>query len=311
MCRVTYLMLFSFCYRNELDASNPGHQQFAHSLVAELLQEIESKLKHEDDFLMRARLEEAFTHFSNHYCNDPMALVAIIRTCLNTELNLVQQQEMLMNGGPPAVVASPPPPTIPAVNNSTEIIDQLASLSERTTESASELRFLEQEQESLIISYNDCTKVNAQLAHLSGQQPITPQMQEMIKNLERQKQSGEQELKVKVTGLVQRRIALVEKLNETLDRLTSLQQRVLDVELINWKREQQMAGNGRPFDENRLNTIQEWCEQLAEIIWQNRHQIKECERHCTRLPLQAPGGVDMLPRLNQHITRQLSSLVTR
>ena len=61
-----------------------------------------------------------------------------------------------------------------------------------------------------------------------------------------------------VSGLVQRRIALVEKLQETLERLTSLQQRVLDQELISWKREQQMAGNGRPFDENRLNTIQEW-----------------------------------------------------
>ena len=32
--------------------------------MAELLQEIECKLKHEDDFLMRARLEEAANLFT-------------------------------------------------------------------------------------------------------------------------------------------------------------------------------------------------------------------------------------------------------
>lgn len=53
------------------------------------------------------------------------------------------------------------------------------------------------------------------------------------------------------------------------------------------------------------------CEALAEIIWLNRHQIKECERHQTKIPIAPPGGVDMLPTLNSHITRLLSSLVTR
>lgn len=320
---------------SEMDASNPANLQFAQSLVAELLQEIECKLKHEDDFILRANLEEAATLFTNQYSNNPLGLVTILRSCLNTELNLVRQQEMLMNGTPAGGVAtatnpglsSPPPsmvptssaptlasgPTVaapPAKDANTEILEQLASLTERTAESANDLRYLEQEQESFCLSYHDCTKINAQLAQLNSTQPATPQITEMIRNLERMKQIGEQELNVKVSGLVQRRLALVEKLQETLERLTALQQRVLDRELISWKRDQQMAGNGRPFDECRLNTIQEWCEQLAEIIWQNRHQIKECERHCTKLPLPAPGGVDMLPSLNQHITRLLSSLVT-
>ena len=48
----------------DLDANNPSHTQFAQSFVAELLQEIEGKLKYEDDFLMRARLEEAAAHFT-------------------------------------------------------------------------------------------------------------------------------------------------------------------------------------------------------------------------------------------------------
>uniref|UniRef100_A0A6A7FV94 Signal transducer and activator of transcription n=2 Tax=Hirondellea gigas TaxID=1518452 RepID=A0A6A7FV94_9CRUS len=331
---------------SELDANNPGHAQFAHSLVAELLQEIEGKLKHETDFLMRARLEEACTLFQTHYSSNPMALVTIVKNGLNIEINLIQQHEMLMSGGvaggvtpvaatgvgvnnnnmsnnigvmgspvaaapgAAAMAAAAQVGMMPVKDTNTEILELLATLTDRTGESANDLRYLEQEQESFFLSYHDCTKTNAQLSHLTGQQPSTQQLQEMIRNLEKKKQIGEQELSVKVSGLIQRRIALVEKLQETLEQLTSLQQRVLDQELISWKREQQMAGNGRPFNEDRLNTIQEWCEQLAEIIWQNRHQIKECERHCTKLPLQAPGGVDMLPSLNQHITRLLSSLVT-
>ena len=50
----------------------------------------------------------------------------------------------------------------------------------------------------------------------------------------------------------------MEKLQQTLDKLMVLQQRLLDQELCGWQREQQMAGNGRPFNEAKLNQIQEW-----------------------------------------------------
>ena len=47
------------------------------------------------------------------------------------------------------------------------------------------------------------------------------------------------------------------------------------------------------------------------IIWETRHQIKEVERLRQRVPIDPPGGVDILPQLNQDITQLLSSLVTR
>lgn len=85
---------------------------------------------------------------------------------------------------------------------------------------------------------------------------------------------------------------------------------MLDDELIRWKREQQLAGNGTSFNSN-LDNIQEWCEALAEIIWLNRQQIKEAERLKQKLTLEPPGVVDILPSLNSQITQLLSSLVTR
>lgn len=48
---------------------------------------------------------------------------------------------------------------------------------------------------------------------------------------------------------------LAEKHKETLMMIENLQARVLDDELIRWKREQQLAGNGVPFHSN-LDSIQ-------------------------------------------------------
>ena len=62
---------------------------------------------------------------------------------------------------------------------------------------------------------------------------------------------------MQVSGLLQMRLALADKHKETVSLLTQVQSRVLDEELIRWKREQQLAGNGAPFS-NNLDQIQEW-----------------------------------------------------
>ncbi|XP_066977172.1 signal transducer and activator of transcription 5B isoform X2 [Macrobrachium rosenbergii] len=291
---------------NEIDPDNPAHSQYAHTIVSQLIQEMENKslsyVNNEDLFLVRMRLNEAANLFKTRYLNtNPLALVSIIRNCLNTELNLVQQHESMLGGVGPGVNM--------IVEPCTEIVQELEVLHRRTRETADELRQLEQEQESFALQYHDCAKINAHLSHIQSQER-TPQNRDVEMNLRKRKEVGEQQLAQKVSGLLQRRMALAEKHKGTIDRLNSLQQRILDEELINWKREQQMAGNGRPFNQNKLDQIQEWCEALAEIIWLNRHQIKECERHQTKIPIAPPGGVDMLPTLNSHITRLLSSLVT-
>lgn len=113
-----------------------------------------------------------------------------------------------------------------------------------------------------------------------------------------------------MAGLVQLRLTLADKLKETIAHLNTLQSRVLDDELIRWKREQQLQGNGSQFNSN-LDTIQEWCESLAEIIWHNRQQIKEAERLKQKIGLEPSGVADILPNLNNQITQLLSSLVTR
>jgi len=54
------------------------------------------------------------------------------------------------------------------------------------------------------------------------------------------------------------------------------------------------------------------CEKLADLIWQNRQQIKKVELLRTQLPINIPAGChDLLPELNTTITGLLSSLVMR
>lgn len=140
---------------------------------------------------------------------------------------------------------------------------------------------MEQEQESFALQYHDCTKVNGKLSYISyinilmlicvsniyslsfpamlqqfanTNNAPTP---ENIQKLQRQKEMMEQALNSKVTSLVQLRLTLSEKLKETYMLLTQLQTHVLDEELIRWKREQQLNGNGASFNSN-LDTIQEW-----------------------------------------------------
>lgn len=96
------------------------------------------------------------------------------------------------------------------------------------------------------------------LAHLQSlaNQP-NQQTAANITQLQRQKEMFEKALNQKVATLMQARLALVEKFKENVQLLTQLQTHVLDDDLIRWKREQQLAGNGASFNSN-LDTIQEW-----------------------------------------------------
>lgn len=52
------------------------------------------------------------------------------------------------------------------------------------------------------------------------------------------------------------------------------------------------------------------CEKLAEIIWQNRQQIRRAEHLCQQLPIPSPVE-EMLAEVNATITDIISALVTR
>lgn len=163
-----------------------------------------------------------------------------------------------------------------------EILQQLEQLRQRTQDTGEDLRRMEQEQEAFALEYHELTKIQANLTHLQTQAP-SPQKMDFEKQLRSKKEVSEQRLNLKVllltscqqvfwmsrvgrnqikscpqsqvAELLQMRMNLAEKHKDTLMMIENLQARVLDDELIRWKREQQLAGNGVPFHSN-LDSIQ-------------------------------------------------------
>jgi signal transducer and activator of transcription 5B len=89
-----------------------------------------------------------------------------------------------------------------------------------------------------------------------------------------------------------------------------VQVEVLDKQLIRWKRDQQLAGNGYQMSPAFLDTLQEWCEGLADIIWQLRQQVRQLENLRTKL-IPDPQNKDFnLQELLASVTELLSNLVT-
>ncbi|KAG7257331.1 hypothetical protein CRUP_000806 [Coryphaenoides rupestris] len=92
-------------------------------------------------------------------------------------------------------------------------------------------------------------------------------------------------------------VDLSEQHQKTLALLRKQQTLILDEELIQWKRRQQLAGNGGP-SEGGLDVLQSWCEKLADLIWQNRQQIRRCEHLTQQLPLPGPME-ELLGKVNK------------
>ncbi|XP_034234971.1 signal transducer and activator of transcription 5B-like isoform X3 [Thrips palmi] len=288
----------------EIETDNPQHEQYAANIVADLIHQLETKansMNSEELLITKYKLMDSANAFKQRYARCPLDLFRLMRHCLNSELKVIQQVENVPMG-------SMPPGTGLMPDSAAEIAQQVDVLRHRTTETGKLLRQMEQEQENFALHYHECTKLKAHLQHLQSQL-INQQNIELEKTVRRQKDISEQTLNQKVSSLLQLRLQLADKLSESVTHLVTLQCRVLDEELIRWKREQQLAGNGAQFNSN-LDNIQDWCESLAEIIWLNRQQIKEVERLKQKLTLEPPGVVDVLPNLSIQITQLLSSLVT-
>ncbi|XP_025832756.1 signal transducer and activator of transcription 5B [Agrilus planipennis] len=282
---------------------NPQHEQYVANLINQLIQEIENKaavVAGQEFFLTKIKLAEAAKVFRQRYSGNPMQLFNYVRQCLATEMRLVQAVNGEGTTGLPSFIAN---------SSSAEVMHKLDILRNRTREQAEDLRRMEQEQEAFALQYHECTKINATIQHLSTQPANQQEAQANLQKLTRQKEIMEQLLNQKIAGLMQLRLALGDKLQETFTLINTLQAQVLDEELIRWKRDQQLAGNGSVFNSN-LDTIQEWCESLAELIWTNRQQIKEVDRLKQKLALDPPGVRDALAQLLSEITQLLSSLVT-
>ncbi|XP_064351796.1 signal transducer and activator of transcription 5B isoform X4 [Camelus dromedarius] len=286
---------------DSIDLDNPQENIKATQLLEGLVQELQKKAEHqvgEDGFLLKIKLGHYATQLQNTYDRCPMELVRCIRHILYNEQRLVREAN---NGTSPAGSLADT-----MSQKHLQINQTFEELRLVTQDTENELKKLQQTQEYFIIQYQESLRIQAQFAQLAQ---LNPQERLSRETALQQKQvTLEAWLQREAQTLQQYRVELAEKHQKTLQLLRKQQTIILDDELIQWKRRQQLAGNGGP-PEGSLDVLQSWCEKLAEIIWQNRQQIRRAEHLCQQLPI--PGPVEeMLAEVNATITDIISALVT-
>ncbi|XP_074652131.1 signal transducer and activator of transcription 5B-like [Tubulanus polymorphus] len=281
----------------DIDEQNPVHEPFAVNLLEEMIGLLEKQAADIDqagDFINKVKIQQAAVQFRNIHGNNPLGFVGLVKNCLAAELRLIQQAEN---------ATSQSPESSQQPENQRQLQQEFEFINKCSQETENDLRQLQHKQESFIIKYQQNEKVKALLS--SGQLE-----KEKTAQLQKQQQAHELVLRQMAQEILQARLNLAEKHNTTLQALSQVQHKVLEEELISWKRRQQLAGNGAEFD-NNLDSLQQWCETLAELIWKNRQQILNVAMLNTQLPMHMPTGRrDLMPYLQTTITGLLSTLVT-
>ncbi|XP_059170023.1 signal transducer and activator of transcription 5B-like isoform X2 [Physella acuta] len=293
---------------DQIDENNPSFVPIAEKILMEMLDLLRQKaeeLTSQEFFIIRIKLEESVQRIDVALKRNPLELVQIIKNCLSMEQRVIEQAEQ----------SSKQPQKMEEFmddqqNISEKIMTEIQSLTQRTKITEADSKNLQHKQESFIIRFSDCQKVTGQLQQIA-QLPNTKEKIAKEIQLRTQKDQIDNQLSGLAQELLHLRMELSRKYEQTIHSLQELQKEILDNELISWKRRQQLAGNGLLMDNSSIETLQQWCESLADLIWQNRQQIKKSTQLQQQLPIKFPDGEeDILPRLNDTITGLLSSLVT-
>ncbi|XP_034271561.1 signal transducer and activator of transcription 5B isoform X1 [Pantherophis guttatus] len=286
---------------DSIDLDNPQEGVRAAQLLDGLIQELQKKAEHqvgEDGFLLKIKLGHYATQLQNTYKHCPLELVRCIRHILYHEQRLVREAR-----NSPLLASSMADAVTQKHLQINQTFDELRLF---TQDTENQLKKLQQHQEYFIIQYQESLHLQAQFSQLSQ---LTPQ-ERMVREptLQQKKSSLEAWLHREAQTLQQYRVELAEKHQQTLALLRKQQTIILDDELIQWKRRQQLAGNGGP-PEGPLDGLQAWCEKLAEFICQNRQQVRRAEHLYQQLPI--PGPIEeLLSDVNGTVTDIISALVT-
>uniref|UniRef100_A0A2I2YSQ0 Signal transducer and activator of transcription n=1 Tax=Gorilla gorilla gorilla TaxID=9595 RepID=A0A2I2YSQ0_GORGO len=210
-----------------IDLDNPQDRAQATQLLEGLVQELQKKAEHqvgEDGFLLKIKLGHYATQLQ---CSSPAGILVDAMSQKHLQINQTFEELRLV-----------------------------------TQDTENELKKLQQTQEYFIIQYQESLRIQAQFAQLAQ---LSPQERLSRETALQQKQvSLEAWLQREAQTLQQYRVELAEKHQKTLQLLRKQQTIILDDELIQWKRRQQLAGNGGP-PEGSLDVLQS-CECSGEIL---------------------------------------------
>ena len=279
----------------EVKQEDPGSQnmaaQLAQQLLVQLDKSIESIPNDPDKILMKKKLGDMSYNLHTRYNGNLVALYLKVRQCLEQEMTIV------------AAAAAGPGSLAQDHSKEQKIRLQLSGLKQRVNTTGLQLETCRHEQEVVTSDIYSFQETEGKLQQLESQ----GQMDE-VKKLKAVRDKMKASLENKFNSLCNARNTIMNDIVYTVREVKEVQTEVLDKQLIDWKRQQQLAGNGLTMSLS-LETLQEWCESLATVIWSTRQHVKELERLKSNLADSGTTAVST-QQLTAEITELLSNLVT-
>jgi len=247
------------------------------------------------NFLTKKKLAECSQRLKTTYCNNLPALTMAVKSCLDQEADIVARAEGCSAPTTDATV------THQIRHNITVIRHRVRG------EITSDVNRIKQEHESINMDLYSLKELNSAHARLQEQQGDASHE---VKKMNENKTKMQHELTQKIGRFINHFKLLSDKLKELFETVKNIQAEVLENRLVSWKREQQLAGNGFQMTQS-LETIQEWCEGLADILWTMRTQVKQLEILWNQVSgFQRGQATSVLPELLAGLTNLLTGLVT-
>lgn len=272
------------------DDIDENDEIIAVNYLTELVSAIERKIPEfsNEYFTIRVKLENATKDFMKIYGIDPFKLIKVVKRGLAMEQACVESHKGQNNF------------VDQQMNKDQERNQIFTKLRQMTQITATDVQALQQNQESFILHYQHYLSCKKKVEELKKTQ------NENLASSEQKILQMEHEISNQNKDLIEKRCMLLSKHTETYEHLNKLTMEILEVDLMDWLRKQQLHGVVDEM-EDLIDNIQKWCSQLAEFIWENRQQIKK-----TILMHKQLSADDIeYTQLNNSITDLLSQLVTR
>lgn len=262
--------------------------------LSELIIELERKaaeMTSDDLITAKLRLSESAKNFRSLFSHNPSQLYSHLRNCLMFEKQMLcYPEECAMTQN----------------TEFTQIFQAIEELMSRVRANDSDNRNLKKKYELFCCELHEVSKNNAQFDMIDSQ---NPERREQIATMKAEQQTRLQASLNQLTGM---RLSLVDKFKAAVELTETVQQKVVDKYLNQWRMNQGLAGNGAPpSNSNNLDIIQGWCEHLAQILWETREQVKMVSKYRKQLNVDEQNLPDFLPELFAKSTNLLEHLITR
>ncbi|KAG5671135.1 hypothetical protein PVAND_001349 [Polypedilum vanderplanki] len=243
---------------NRLIKTVPENEQSVECLIffEEFLQQLQKKASEMDNIAISFRLSEAARNIGQTYASDKLQLYKRLRQNLQYEENLLRNPRVYLRRD---------------INREeyNELSQVLETLILKTREIENENRALKNGYERFYLQYYKVAKKNRQYEIWISQQP------ENRTEIEARRNEHNESVQQLLNFLKHKKLSLIDKLKIVIAETDGVQNTVLEKYLHEWLLSQRSIAMGGFIKTSiRLETIQKWCEYLAEILWTVREQVK-------------------------------------